>query len=582
MRVLLITCASFLALAPAASAAIRLTQTPAEVTNVNQATFEFSSDSSIPPSGYSCSLDGDDRACSSPQTYNGLGAGEHVFTVRSMGGLTSEASAYSWRIDTRPPGTSIVDQPAAVVREHSAQFRFEADEVPSRIECRLDGSVWLPCPASLDVPRVSDGAHTLQARAVDEAGNRDRSPASASWVVDGAAPTVRVEVVARARRGGNGDANPVARLLNPAGGRSLLLPRDGLLVRGQATDASRVARVEVALQRAGTCRFFDGRRALKHRPCSEPRWLAARLSGSSWAYRLAAGARIPRGTYRLLVRARDVAGNAASAYTLREVTSPRATLRVLTFNVTGGPMPGPAFKPANVAAVISAHNADVIALQEVCSWAVEQLVVRLAGSGYQYYAHLPAVADVPDSRENSPGGCDYGNALISRLPLSRPATRSGSWLVPPPRCKYFSSQNVFPECRLVTGADVVPVGYDRAVRISSVQIGPDRDPLQSAEISALAKLAARGPDRAIVLGDFNLEPSDTRLEGMRAAGFRLAGGAPTYPFTSFETPYLQIDGIFVRGRFRYSTRAINPTVCSGGKCEPISDHRALVSTITLL
>jgi endonuclease/exonuclease/phosphatase family metal-dependent hydrolase len=582
MRRFVLTCALALAWAPSASAAIRLATVPAAVTNQTSATFAFTSDSAVAPAGFACTLDGADDPCLSPQTYDGLAAGEHTFSVRTTGSIVSASATYDWRIDIRAPRTAIVARPPAVTSSHTATFGFQSDEDPGQIECRLDGSTWLPCPASLRIPRVSQGNHTLQARAVDAAGNRDRTPSVADWTVDAAAPAVLIESIVRGRRPTGGTAGePYARLVNPAGGRTIVLPRSGLLVRGEATDASRVAGVEIALQRSGACRFFDGRRAARLRPCSAPRWLPARLSGAQWSYRLASGAKIPAGTYHLLVRALDAAGNSASGFSLRRSATPRATFRLLTFNVAGGPTTQTSFDPASVASLVSSSHPDVIGLEEVCSWAAERLVALLGGEGYLYYAHLPAITDLPDPRSGSPGSCDYGDAVISKLPLSRPSTRTASYLVAPPRCGSYSSQGVFPECRVADSVDLVPPGYDRPVRVTAVQLGPDRDPLQDREAAALDKLAAAGPERAIVMGDLNMSPDDTRLDGLRDAGYRSVGGSVTFPFTSFETPYLQIDGIFVRGRFRSQTHAINPEVCGGSGCESISDHRALFSTITL-
>jgi endonuclease/exonuclease/phosphatase family metal-dependent hydrolase len=481
------------------------------------------------------------------------------------------------------PATALADEPPELTTTRTAHFAFESDADPARIECRLDGSSWLPCPQELDLSGVAPGVHTLQARAVDAAGNRDRTPATSTWTEDLAPPAVRAVLepsVIRARK----DKDPIARIADPSGGRARILRRRGVLVEGKAVDAlTHVARVYVALRRVGTCRFFDGRRGTRRRACSSPHWLTASQSGDFWAYRLRGGARVPRGTYRLLVRAVDAAGNASKTFTTRPLAAtPLARLRVLTFNVAGGPGTGPGFDPAAVAAVAGGQGADVIALQEVCSWAVENLVARLTRAGYVYYAHLPAVTGIPDSRPGSPGTCDYGNAIISKLPLTRPSTRSASWLVAPPDCRSADGQAVTIECRLVTSVDVVPRGWVRPVRLNALQLGPDRDPLQDRETAEAERIATAAPEHAIVVGDLNMEPSDTRLEPLRDARYRSAGGVPTFPFTTFETPYLQIDAIFVRGRFRYHTRAINPKLCAGGGCAPISDHRALVSTLTLL
>jgi hypothetical protein len=46
----------------------------------------------------------------------------------------------------------------------------------------LNGGAFTPCP-SRHVVSVASGAHTLEVRATDRAGNTDATPASYSWTV---------------------------------------------------------------------------------------------------------------------------------------------------------------------------------------------------------------------------------------------------------------------------------------------------------------------------------------------------------------------------------------------------------------
>ena len=93
--------------------------------------------------------------------------------------------------------------------------------------------------------------------------------------------------------------------------------RRGLLT-GSASDSSGIRSVEIAVGRAlasRRCRWWAvsrGRLSNAPRSCRRPRWIKARLfparSGSRWQVSLRRRP-LPAGGYRLLFRARDVAGN---------------------------------------------------------------------------------------------------------------------------------------------------------------------------------------------------------------------------------------------------------------------------------
>jgi hypothetical protein len=99
--------------------------------------------------------------------------------------------------------------------------------------------------------------------------------------------------------------------------RTGLTPRRSAL-RGRASDAGAVRRVDVALARAGkgarSCRWWSVRReglSRGTRSCTRPAWARAKLTGAGGRvrWRLALGRALPPGRYRLAVRGRDAAGN---------------------------------------------------------------------------------------------------------------------------------------------------------------------------------------------------------------------------------------------------------------------------------
>ena len=157
---------------------------PAALTNATAASFTFGSNRS--PVTYQCALDGAaGAACNQAQAWSGFAEGRHLISVQAAdaaGNVDPAPATWQWTVDTTPPHTTIVRAPPATTNSNSAGFAFAASKEGSTFECALDGASFASCQSSL-IFQVSDGAHTLLARAVDLAGNRDPAPASATWTV---------------------------------------------------------------------------------------------------------------------------------------------------------------------------------------------------------------------------------------------------------------------------------------------------------------------------------------------------------------------------------------------------------------
>ncbi|MFY0526237.1 adventurous gliding motility protein AgmC [Archangium gephyra] len=157
------------------------------------ATFDFSSEAGAT---FECSLDGAAfTACTDPVTFTGLADGSHTLEVRARdaaGNVDASPASYSWTVDAALPDTTIVSGPPSLTNATSATFDFSSPEAGATFECSLDGAAFTSCSDPETFTGLSDGAHTLQVRARDAAGNVDASPASYSWTVDTTAPAVPV------------------------------------------------------------------------------------------------------------------------------------------------------------------------------------------------------------------------------------------------------------------------------------------------------------------------------------------------------------------------------------------------------
>lgn len=169
----------------------------------DQATFEFSG---ADVETFECAFDSlTFSACSGPQTFAGLDDGAHKFSVRgvdSVGNVQPVPDSRTFVVDTVEPDTSI-DWirtkyqfendlgPLSVLDSSRIVGSVVADSAPSSIECKFDSDEYEPClgldfqsGSALHRASVSNGTHTLFARAVDEAGNVDSTPAQELFSVD--------------------------------------------------------------------------------------------------------------------------------------------------------------------------------------------------------------------------------------------------------------------------------------------------------------------------------------------------------------------------------------------------------------
>ena len=117
--------------------------------------------------------------------------------------------------DTTPPETTVTSGPSGKVNSTSATFAFSSSEPGSAFECSLDNAAFSACTSPLTYGNLTQGSHTFQVRATDADGNTDPSPASRTWTVDTAAPTVTAVSPAAAASGVAPGANVQATFSEP-------------------------------------------------------------------------------------------------------------------------------------------------------------------------------------------------------------------------------------------------------------------------------------------------------------------------------------------------------------------------------
>jgi flagellar hook assembly protein FlgD len=95
-------------------------------------------------------------------------------------------------LDTLAPDTLILSNPPALTNINGAGFTFTSTEAGSTFECKLDQGAYAACTSPANFVNLLDGAHTLQVRATDAAGNMDQTPAAYTWLVDTIPPVAVV------------------------------------------------------------------------------------------------------------------------------------------------------------------------------------------------------------------------------------------------------------------------------------------------------------------------------------------------------------------------------------------------------
>jgi hypothetical protein len=163
-------------------------------TNSTTAVFNFTS--SDPSATFACSLDGAAfSACTSLKTYTKLKPGAHNFKVQATAsGVTDPTPAsFDWTIDKTAPNTTITSAPALLTNDPVATFTFTSTEVGGGFQCSLDGSLFADCTSPYVSIALADGKHKFRVKAVDAAGNTDKTAAKAkAWTVDTILPVTTI------------------------------------------------------------------------------------------------------------------------------------------------------------------------------------------------------------------------------------------------------------------------------------------------------------------------------------------------------------------------------------------------------
>jgi Divergent InlB B-repeat domain len=318
-----------------------ITGGPTGDTTDSTPTFTFTS--SEPGSSFSCQIDSDTPVdCSSPYTTAVLSEGPHTFSVAATDTADNTDLSPATRDftvvagpppDEDPPETTITDGPSGDTTDTTPTFAFGSDEANSTFVCQIDQALPAPCDSPHTTEPLGTGDHVFSVYARDPAGNDDLTPATRAFTVVSSSPaqtsptpTTPTQTTLIAEPDFVAPAIAAFRLSRtvfraassgPAIA-SLVGTRISLTLSEQATVTFRVARLAAGRRVGGRCVAPTARNRSRPR-CERSILLRGRIvrelaSGTSrlrYRGRLRNKALAP-GRYRLLVRARDAAGNLSS------------------------------------------------------------------------------------------------------------------------------------------------------------------------------------------------------------------------------------------------------------------------------
>src|SRR3954468_12515449 len=203
---------------------------------------------------------------------------EGAWSVRVQIDATHFVTLPAFSVDATPPDTSLSGGPIASTAATSASFGLASNEVGSSFECRLDGGAWGACTSPKSYSGLASGSHTFDARAIDQAGNVDPSPASRAWTINTALPAV-----------------------------TLSGPADGLVTNDVTPTFAGAAGTAPGDSSTVTVKVYAG----TDTSGSPLETLTTSALGSSWS--VDASPALPEGTYTALAQQTGVAGTGSSS-----------------------------------------------------------------------------------------------------------------------------------------------------------------------------------------------------------------------------------------------------------------------------
>jgi len=170
-----------------------ITSGPSQITNLNSATFIFTSSESN--STFDCNLnDNGWEICVTPRNLINLPDRGHIFKVRARdvsNNIDQTPAEHSWTLDTISPRVIITNNPADFASSTDANFTFDSNESNPNFTCDLDTVGWEICVSPKGYSSLVEGAHNFKIKSDDQVGNISTTT-EFSWMIDLTEPQITV------------------------------------------------------------------------------------------------------------------------------------------------------------------------------------------------------------------------------------------------------------------------------------------------------------------------------------------------------------------------------------------------------
>jgi len=122
-------------------------------------------------------------------TLTALSEGTHSIQIKATdaAGNVSGISSFNWSIDSLPPTFSVSGIPSGVTSQSSAGISMTG-ETGATYAYSLDNGNWINSSSTINLTGLTEGAHSIQIKATDSAGNVSAST-TYSWSTDYTAPS---------------------------------------------------------------------------------------------------------------------------------------------------------------------------------------------------------------------------------------------------------------------------------------------------------------------------------------------------------------------------------------------------------
>jgi Ca2+-binding RTX toxin-like protein len=127
------------------------------------------------------------------QALKGLTAGKHTLEAIAFDQVAHQrAATASFTVEV--PNTTITSGPEGLTKETTPKFTYTSTVAGSTFQCRVDTGAWVSCATTgYTTPKLADGPHTFEVKAISGAGLEDPTPAKREFTVDATPPDTELE-----------------------------------------------------------------------------------------------------------------------------------------------------------------------------------------------------------------------------------------------------------------------------------------------------------------------------------------------------------------------------------------------------